>query len=87
MDGAIFRNFRNRDELFMALAEVHWPPIKPEFSPGSSFAEKMRALAEATIAAIPERRMAAAGPSWRARPAKGPFQPSQSARSLPVGWL
>jgi AcrR family transcriptional regulator len=59
--GAIYGNFRNRDELFIALAEVYWAPIKPEFKPGSSFAEKMRALAEATIAAIPERRLAAVG--------------------------
>ena len=59
--GAIYGNFKNRDELFIALAEVHWAPIKPEFRPGSSFAEKMRALAEATIAAIPERRLAAGG--------------------------
>lgn len=59
--GAIYGNFKNRDELFIALAEVHWAPIKPEFRPGSSFAEKMRALAEATVAAIPERRIAAVG--------------------------
>jgi len=59
--GAIYGNFKNRDELFIALAEVYWAPIIPEFRPGSSFAEKMRALAEATIAAIPERRLAAGG--------------------------
>src|SRR5712675_706785 len=59
--GAIYGNFRNRDELFIALAEVYWAPIKPEIKPGSSFSEKMRALAEATVAAIPERRMAAVG--------------------------
>jgi AcrR family transcriptional regulator len=59
--GAIYGNFKNRDELFIALAEVYWAPIIPEFKPGSSFAEKMRALAEATIEAIPERRLAAAG--------------------------
>ena len=59
--GAIYGNFKNRDELFMALAEVYWAPIKPKFRPDSTFAEKMRALAEATIAAIPERRLAAAG--------------------------
>jgi hypothetical protein len=45
----------------MALADVHWAPIKPAIRPGSSFAEKMRALAEATIAAIPARRDAAVG--------------------------
>lgn len=59
--GAIYGNFKNRDELFIALAEVYWAPIKPQFTPGSSFAEKMRGLAEATIAAIPERRLAAVG--------------------------
>jgi AcrR family transcriptional regulator len=59
--GAIYGNFRNRDELFMALAEVHWAPVTPEFRPGSTFAEKMRALAEATIAAIPERQASAVG--------------------------
>ncbi len=59
--GAIYGNFKNRDELFMALAETSWGPIKPEFRPGSNFAEKMRALAEATVAAVPERLVAAGG--------------------------
>jgi len=59
--GAIYGNFRNRDELFVALAEVHWAPVKPVFAADSTFAEKMRALAEATVAAIPERRLAAVG--------------------------
>jgi AcrR family transcriptional regulator len=59
--GAIYGNFKNRNELFIALAEVYWAPIKPRFRLGSSFAEKMRALAEATIAAIPDRRLAAVG--------------------------
>jgi AcrR family transcriptional regulator len=59
--GAIYGNFRNRDELFMALADVHWAPIKPVFTPGSDFAEKMQAYAKATIAAIPARRTVAVG--------------------------
>src|SRR5262245_39031250 len=59
--GAIYGNFKNRDELFMALADAHWAPIKPVFRPGSDFAEKMHAYAKATIAAIPERRLAAVG--------------------------
>jgi AcrR family transcriptional regulator len=59
--GAIYGNFKNRDDLFMALAQRQWGPIKPVFARGSSFAEKMRALAEATIAAVPERRVAAVG--------------------------
>jgi len=59
--GAIYGNFRNRDELFMALAERQWAPIRPVFTPGSSFAEKMRAVADAVIAVLPERRLAAVG--------------------------
>jgi AcrR family transcriptional regulator len=59
--GAIYGNFRNRDELFMALAVRQWAPIKPQFTPGSSFAELMRAMAEAVLAAIPDRRPAAVG--------------------------
>lgn len=59
--GAIYGNFKNRDDLFMALAGAYWAPIKPVIRPRTSFAEKMRALAEATVAAIPEREAAAAG--------------------------
>ena len=59
--GAIYGNFKNRDELFIALGEAYWKPIKPEFQPGSTFAEKMHALAKAIIASIPERRLAAWG--------------------------
>jgi AcrR family transcriptional regulator len=59
--GAIYGNFRDRDELFIAVAEVAWAPIKPTFAPDSSFREKMRALAAATIAAASERRLVAQG--------------------------
>jgi AcrR family transcriptional regulator len=59
--GAIYGNFKNRDELFIALGLAYWPPIKPQIRPGSSFAQKMRALAKATIAAIPDRRSVAVG--------------------------
>ena len=60
-NGAIYGNFKNRDDLFIALSEAYWAPIKPKFVPGSTFAEKMRAYAEATIAVIPERRQVAVG--------------------------
>ena len=59
--GALYGNFRNRDELFIALGQAYWAPIKPKIRPGSSFADKMRALAEATIAALPERGVGAVG--------------------------
>lgn len=59
--GAIYSNFRNRDDLFIALSEAYWPPIKPSVTPGSDLPEILRALAEATIAAVPDRRAAAVG--------------------------
>jgi AcrR family transcriptional regulator len=59
--GALYGNFKNRDELFIALGQTYWAPIKPMIRPGSSFADKMRAMAEATIAALPERRVGVVG--------------------------
>lgn len=59
--GAIYGNFKNRDDLFLALGLTYWPPIVPRYRPDATFAEKMRALAEATIAALPERARAAPG--------------------------
>jgi hypothetical protein len=59
--GAIYGNFKNRDELFISLGQAYWPPIKPQVKPVSTFTEIMRAFAEATIAAIPDRTAAAVG--------------------------
>ena len=59
--GAIYGNFRNRDELFMALGDAYWPPIKPRVALGATFADAMRALAAATIAAMPDRSVAVVG--------------------------
>ena len=59
--GAIYGNFRNRDELFTALGEAYWPPIKPRVAPGATFAELMRAMAAAVIEALPDRSLVAVG--------------------------
>lgn len=59
--GAIYGNFRNRADLFVTLGETFWAPVRPVFTPDMIFAEKMQALAEATIAAIPERQGAVVG--------------------------
>lgn len=59
--GAIYGNFKNRDDLFMALVAMRADPVIPRFRLGSSFREQMRALAEAVIAALPERRKSAVG--------------------------
>jgi len=59
--GAIYGNFKNRDELFVALGEAYWAPVKPRIKPGATFAEAMHAMARATLEAIPERTTAAVG--------------------------
>lgn len=59
--GAIYGNFKNREELFVALGQTYWPDIKPKVKPDASFAEIMRALAKATIEVIPDRSAAAVG--------------------------
>src|SRR5581483_7478387 len=59
--GAIYGNFRNRDDLFIALGQTYWAAVKPRVKPGASFAEIMQAMAEATIAALPDRAAAAVG--------------------------
>jgi len=59
--GAIYGNFKNRDDLFIALGQTYWAPIKPKVNPGASLVEVMRAMADATIAAIPDRKAAAVG--------------------------
>ena len=45
--GAIYSNFKNRDELFISLGQTYWAPIKPRVPPGSTFSEILRALADA----------------------------------------
>jgi AcrR family transcriptional regulator len=59
--GAIYGNFKNRDELFLALGQTYWAPIKPNVRPGATFPEIMRALADARLALIPDRSTAAVG--------------------------
>ena len=59
--GAIYGNFKNRDELFIALGQAYWAPVSPRVKPGATFAEVMHALAEATLETIPERTTAAVG--------------------------
>jgi AcrR family transcriptional regulator len=47
--GAIYGNFKNRDELFIALGQTYWAPVTPRVEPGATFAEVMHAMAEATL--------------------------------------
>src|SRR3954447_851335 len=59
--GAIYGNFKNRDELFISLGQSYWSPIRPQVQPGATFPEILQALARATLAAIPDRSAAAVG--------------------------
>jgi AcrR family transcriptional regulator len=59
--GSIYGNFKNRDELFMAVAEIKGAPIAPRMWPGMTFADLMGTTAEAVITAIPQRRSAILG--------------------------
>lgn len=59
--GAIYGNFKNREDLFIALAHAYWAPVKPKVEKGANFAEVMCAIAEATIAAISERQSVVIG--------------------------
>jgi AcrR family transcriptional regulator len=54
--GAYYSNFKDRDELFMAVLESRWKPVKPVFKPGASLPQQMRILAQAVIASVPARQ-------------------------------
>lgn len=54
--GAIYGNFRDRDELFMAVLESRWQPIIPPFRMGATLKDQMRFMAEAVVAAAPARQ-------------------------------
>ena len=59
--GAIYGNFKNRDELFIALGQRYWAPVAPKIPDGATFAEAMHAFAKATLAAVDDRAPAAIG--------------------------
>ena len=60
-NGAIYGNFKNREALLSTLGPTYWPQVRPRVSPGASFAEIMRAMAEALIEAMPARARVGAG--------------------------
>jgi hypothetical protein len=60
-NGAIYGNFANREALLAAIGPAYWPQVRPQASPGASFAEIMRATAKALIEAMPARTKAGGG--------------------------
>jgi AcrR family transcriptional regulator len=59
--GAIYGNFKDREELFLAVVESRWKPIVPALRAGATLKEQMRILGQAVVAALPARRAAAIG--------------------------
>ena len=58
--GAIYGNFKDKDELFLAVVETRWRPIVP-IRQGATLKEHLRIVGEAVVAAIPARRAQALG--------------------------
>src|SRR5690349_14965440 len=59
--GAIYGNFKNREDLFIALGQAYWPPVVPKVKIPTNLPEIMRAMAEATIEAIAARSTVVVG--------------------------
>jgi AcrR family transcriptional regulator len=59
--GAIYGNFANREELFLAVVQSRWKPVAPGYTPGTTFRQHMHAVGQAVAAAGPERRARAMG--------------------------
>ena len=59
--GAIYGNFKNREDLLLAVVESRWKPAAPPLKLGASFKQQMRILGEAVVASIPARRKSAVG--------------------------
>lgn len=53
--GAIYGNFKSRDELFAAVAFERWAPVLPRYQAGASFRQHMRRLGKAYAEAARER--------------------------------
>jgi AcrR family transcriptional regulator len=59
--GAIYGNFKNKEELFLAVAATRWQPIISSPPPGSTLRERMVTHGKAVAAAAPARRADAVG--------------------------
>lgn len=59
--GAIYGNFKNREDLFLAVVETRWKPVIPPLRHGATLKQQMRILGEAVVAAAPGRQAQAVG--------------------------
>jgi AcrR family transcriptional regulator len=64
--GAVYGNFKNKEELFLVLIETRWKPIIPPFVPGATLKQQMRILGK-TVAkeALARREQAAAATAFQ----------------------
>jgi AcrR family transcriptional regulator len=64
--GAVYGNFKNKEELFLALIGSRWKPIIPPFKPGASLKQQMGILGK-TVAqeALTRRGQAAAAAAFQ----------------------
>jgi AcrR family transcriptional regulator len=58
--GAIYGNFRSREDLFLSVLDTRWRPIAP-IKECVTLREHLRAVGEAVVAAVPARRAQALG--------------------------
>lgn len=58
--GAVYGNFKNKEELFLALVAAHWKPIVPPLKPGASLKEQLHILGETVAKEARARRSQAA---------------------------
>jgi AcrR family transcriptional regulator len=58
--GAVYGNFKNKEELFLALIESRWLPIVPPLKAGASLKEQMRIVGKTVAKVAKERRKYAA---------------------------
>lgn len=59
--GAIYNNFKDKEDLFLAVSETRWKPIAPQLKPGADLIEQMEILGKSVVAAVDERRASAVG--------------------------
>lgn len=54
--GAIYNNFKDKEDLLLAAAVTRWKPVAPPLKKGMSLKKIMRLVAKEAIEAVPERR-------------------------------
>ena len=57
--GAIYGNFKNKEELIYAVVLARWKPIRPTLKPGAPLREQLRIIGRSVAETISTRRGAA----------------------------